>query len=408
MESGSVAGSKESGDTAERFQYMQYRSLVFAITAALIHFVGLAFHDVQAQQCGEESNEQPPVGKWTVVGEMHEQREYAGGVRLQDGRVLAVSGHPLAGKSIASAELYDPKTARWSETGSLGEARNSGNQATLLVDGQVLVAGGHTNAHVIRGAELFDPATGTWSDAGMLAVPRDPIATLLADGRVLVAGGINWYIGGGKMYADCELFDPATGKWTATGSLSMPRNAQRMLRLDDDRVLAIGGYGPGTNRSPVPNCTTRQPGLAANGRDASASGLVRTHKTARRPGASGRRIHRRQQQANVLEEYDGLRPADWALQRVDSDGAKTRRIRDCTADRRAVLVCGGVAEAGLEMKGTELFDPQTETWQVVAPMNLARRNHRASVMPDGSVLVIGGRNFGGDNYLSSCEIFSPF
>jgi hypothetical protein len=338
---------------------MQYRSLV---TAALIHFVGLAFHDAQAQERSGASNKQPPVGKWTVVGEMHERREYAGGVRLQDGRVLAVSGHPLAGKSIASAELYDPKTARWSETGSLGEARNSGNRATLLVDG-----------------------------------------------RVLVAGGINWYIGEGKMYADCELFDPATGKWTATGSLSMPRNEQRMLRLDDGRVLAVGGYGP--EDEPVASAELYDP----------ASGRWQQTGAMPQPRAWFGHTKLRDDRVLVAGGYTGARNKRTYLKSTVVYGPRTGRFSESTPMRRKragfaialladgrVLVCGGVAEGCMEMKSAELFDPETETWQAAAPMNVARRNHRAALLPDGSVLVIGGSNLGGGNYLRSCEIFSPF
>src|SRR5688572_33481948 len=45
-------------------------------------------------------------------------------------------------------------------------------------------------------------------------------ATLLPDGRVLVVGGEN---GNGNTFTSAELFDPASGTWTATGSLNTDR-----------------------------------------------------------------------------------------------------------------------------------------------------------------------------------------
>jgi hypothetical protein len=71
-----------------------------------------------------------------------------------------------------------------------------------------------------------------------------------------------------------------------------------------------------------------------------------------------------------------------------------------------VLVSGGVAEAGAEMKSAEIFDPKSETWQPAAAMNVARRNHNAALLRDGRVLVIGGSTAFGGRYLRSCEIFS--
>jgi Kelch motif protein len=62
-----------------------------------------------------------------------------------------------------------------------------------------------------------------------------------------------------------------------------------------------------------------------------------------------------------------------------------------------VLMAGGMAESGLDLKSAELFDPRTETWRPVASMNIARRNHRATLLPDGNVLVIGGSNSFGNN-----------
>jgi hypothetical protein len=95
------------------------------------------------------------------------------------------------------------------------------HSATLLPDGRVLVAGGGGSAEVsacqchgpVGSAELYDPASGTWSaTASMIAVRRYHTATLLPDGRVLVASGDGLEIGiGSVMLASAELYDPGSG-----------------------------------------------------------------------------------------------------------------------------------------------------------------------------------------------------
>ena len=62
--------------------------------------------------------------------------------------------------------------------------------ATLLNNGMVLIAGGLTPAAVLASAELYNPATGTFTPTGSLNTARDyHTATLLNNGMVLMAGG---------------------------------------------------------------------------------------------------------------------------------------------------------------------------------------------------------------------------
>src|SRR4051812_49773073 len=97
------------------------------------------------------------------------------------------------------------------------------HSATLLDDGRVLVAGGDTAAALgTRSAELYDPASGTWSAAGSMVVARTSFGMVrLSDGRVLAAGGYNDVDG---PLASAELYDPATNRWTGVGGLSVARN----------------------------------------------------------------------------------------------------------------------------------------------------------------------------------------
>ena len=86
----------------------------------------------------------------------------------------------------------------------------------------VLVAGGvDSDGSASASAELYDPASGTWTATGSLNTARYyHTATLLPNGMVLVAGGMD---SGGSASASAELYDPASGTWTATGSLNTAR-----------------------------------------------------------------------------------------------------------------------------------------------------------------------------------------
>jgi len=60
----------------------------------------------------------------------------------------------------------------------------------LLPSGKVLVAGGGNITGTLDSAELYDPATGIWTATGDLGVAHQwHTATLLPSGEVLVAGG---------------------------------------------------------------------------------------------------------------------------------------------------------------------------------------------------------------------------
>lgn len=196
----------------------------------------------------------PASGTWTATGSMIDARYGHTATLLGDGRVLVAGGWgncKAAGcEALASAELYDPRTGSWSATGSM-VTPHGGGTATLLPDGKVLVAGGWGTSGVTTSAELYDPAGGTWTATGSLIDARGGhTATLLGDGRVLVAGA--GYGNSSQALASAELYDPASGTWAATGSMVTPHEDPHTATLLRDGTVLVAGDG--TVHVPGPCC----------------------------------------------------------------------------------------------------------------------------------------------------------
>lgn len=205
---------------------------------------------------------------WTPAASLNAPRGEFATVTLTDGRVLVTGGAnqgtggcssgEASRLSFSSTYVFDPAANAWTRTGLLSTARTDPAIA-LLPDGRVLVAGGYfrtkpdsglapgggdvrlaasrdgvtggapladveppTLGHALATAEVFDPRTGTWTATGSMRYARyGAIAVTLSDGRVLVAGS---QPGSGiasiaeAATATAELYDPATGRFTAAGA----------------------------------------------------------------------------------------------------------------------------------------------------------------------------------------------
>jgi N-acetylneuraminic acid mutarotase len=192
----------------------------------------------------------PTSNSWSSAGTMSTPRYEHTASLLANGTVLVAGGNDLVGTCscttfVSSVDLYNPASNSFTATGALVTARYA-HTATVLANGMVLVAGGFGGATStlqsggapLASAELYNPTTGTWTATGsMTTAHMNHTATLLPSGEVLVAGSYT----GSATTATAEVYDPSSGTWTAVASMSTPRQSQGAALLPNGTVLIVGG-----------------------------------------------------------------------------------------------------------------------------------------------------------------------
>jgi hypothetical protein len=300
------------------------------------------------------------AGNFGPTGSMGTARYAAVAAPLPDGRVLVAGGYNDGGGGhyLASAEVFNPATGAFSSAGigAMSTPRR-GAVAAPLPDGRVLVAGGSYDdgtEHFLASAEVFNPATGTFTAVNDMGAARVRAAAApLPDGRVLVAGGNN----GSTRLSSAEVFNPATNAFTPVNDMSTDRARMGAAPLPDGRVLLAGG----TNGAPLSSAEIFNPATNTfSSADIGAMGTAR--------------------QAPAAAPLPGGR----------------------------VLVSGGVYFEGLGgyLASAEVFNPATNSFSSagIGAMGTARTGAVAAPLPDGRVLVAGG--FDGSTRFSSAEIFA--
>jgi len=298
--------------------------------------------------------------------------------RLADGRVLVAGGIRAGEAALASAEAYDPSTRDFSAAGAMTSVR-SGHTATLLRNGLVLLAGGFDDEDPVRTAELYDPATGRFERTGSLTAPRGgATATLLRDGRVLVAGGYD----GSRSLRSTDLYDPKSGRFSRAGAMRTARAAHTATRLRDGRVLVTGGNTPDrvSRSAEIYDPRTRRfsaTGSLAIRRHKHAAALLGNGRVLVLGGSDERDWRRRYRTAEVFDPRTG---------RFSTTGLLSQ-ARFKMPDAVAVTPSGAVLVAG----GAQVVDRfRAGRFVPVAKLDAARYYSTATLLRDGSLLIVGG------------------
>lgn len=351
-----------------------------------------------------------PAGSFASTGSLITPRQFHTATLLANGKVLlagGISAYIANAPGLSSAELYDPSTRTFSATGNMTIPRAS-HTATLLPNGKVLITGGYSGgASAIAGpsfagasstAEIYDPDTGKFTATGQMSAPRFwHSATLLNSGKVLIAGGYP-----APPLSSAELYDPATGSFTPTGSMTTPRAQHTALLLVDGSVLIVpGGDGADYNSAEIyhPDSQTFR---AADWR--SARGAVGGSATLLSGGKVLITLN--------VSECDFLGMAADSYDPLTGQGALVGTANGTCRPTGTLLSDGTVLIAAGWYVGAvaQIYDEATGTFRRTGDPATDRHDHTATLLPDGDVLIAGGSH---DTEISCCapigaaELYEP-
>jgi len=212
----------------------------------------------------------PQTGKFAVTGSMTTPRWGHTATLLNSGKVLIAGG-----ATDATAELYDPSTGTFTATGSMSNPW--ADTATLLPNGDVLITGGNPDGPAHSSADLYDPATGTFASiADMNANHPESTAVLLPNGNVLVAGA--YFADPGSSSKIAELFNPAIDTFARTGNMTYDRGRNTATLLPDGAVLFTGGSHEGSIDASIYNLATAELYDPVTGRFRSTGSMTRSRE----------------------------------------------------------------------------------------------------------------------------------
>ena len=278
---------------------------------------------------------------------------------MADGRVLFNGGDYNA---LNSSGYFDYQTETWDIDSNTNRDRwypstiQLGDGTAWTFGGQNSPADVETNDETI---EFYDPLTGNWTMAGGQGIPQQYVEAynrlhLLPDGRIFQSGH----------NPETYIYDPVARAWEfiANTNYGLPRGDGSSVRLQDGRIMIVGGY---------------------------------QEKGAGFPTAS----------AEVID-LSQPNPTWQTLPNMN----EPRAFQDTV-----VLPDGNVFVVGGFFDDTfvpELYNPTTNTWTDMAPHTITRGYHStALLLPDGRVICSGGTDNNGPGLFKESaqfEIWNPY
>ncbi len=365
------------------------------------------------------------------------------GALLNTGKVIIWSGHAERGPTFGlTTAIYNPATNSYttipfSDNDDLFCAGHC-----FLSDGR-LIAGGGANQGQVRSTHIFDPTNESWSRlyGGDLANPRwYPTMVTLNDGRICIVSGT----AGGTVgtVEEIEVLDltktpppPNTGvyywevmlgsqkpfsglypglHWLPSGDLYFTRtgwNSHNLGTNDSSRFRLSGPLaGNWTDLAPLISPDRKEGSSVILIDESGANTLTKVFVSGGRNNTSPAIS-----ECEIIDISDPLTTSGW--QQTTNMNQARIGVSSVILPNGKVMVVGGRQTSGrfdpspIFVMTCEIYDPQNDSWSVTPAMNYPRQYHSiALLLSDGRVFTSGGVNYTtgiGEYNRKDTEVYSP-
>lgn len=365
------------------------------------------------------------------------------------GGILVIGGMGSTyNRALASCERYSPVeglAGPWANMASMATAR-AFHTATVLSDGRVLVAGGramvvgHNVDSDAVGVWRFDSAIGTVPDAGpnSLTLTDTNVPTLVAgeSGNARQYGATSY---SGRAGSDAPVTTALQGAYTVEGwyndagqtvngtifcygaALGGTSNTNTLLGFGIVAGKYTIWFHTGNNVLTTLTGPSVVSGHTWNHWAVTSDGvttyklyvngvLQQTFSTAVATGGVSGTLNFGRDPSGVHAFFNGGAVDESRICNTAHDASHV--LYDFVSSTGEFYSDPG--RTGLLLNSCEVYDPVANTWTATGPMTLARWRHAATLLPDGSVLVVGGLgydptvpNWTNPPALVDAEIWSP-
>jgi len=395
-------------------------ALLIGLLAAALISVGVQWRPSHGWAAGRSGANRMPtpspevnVGSWAAPLNIGVVAIHAS--LLTNGQVLMwYTDAPFGSGTGSVAQLWNPAT------NALTKANLTFNYdifcagMTMLSNGQLLVIGGKDDSKGygsragIEQSFLFNPSTNTWSQASNMAYARwYPTGTELQDGTVLVTSGTD---DNSDYVLPQETYNYQTDYWTV-----LPASANinavwgiypRMVLLTSGQVFMGGMYSQSQIFNPTTNkwspAATMNYGMRVYGGQVLLPGLERVLEVGGNP-----KLDQTGVATNTVEMIDFTKtPAKWSYVAPMNKARQNENL--VLLPDGTVLAVGGGAGGGRytnPVYSSEDYNPTTNTWTLYSSQQAQRTYHStALLLPDGRVFSAGSDD---GPLRKTLEVFSP-
>ena len=270
----------------------------------------------------------------------------------------AVDGNSVYVMDYTKIYAYNASTLAWSQ---LPDSKFEGC-ALAIVNNLLTLIGGWSYPNITN--KLFSlsrKGVADWTEEfPSIQIKRRGACALCTGTTLIVAGGV----GDGGEVATTEVLNTATLQWSTAVDLPQPTYGGSLVQISSDTIYILGGCDK--DRRPIKSVYT-----------CSLSALLQSCISQ----SLGARLARSLSLSQVWNRETDLPPA---------------RDSAYVSLHGQLLAIGGKDSKGKPTKAVHVYNPSTNSWDIVSHMAKPRCMCYAAVFPDNQLIVVGGETGSGE------------